>query len=66
MTLTPQIAKTKWCPWSRLANGANRTSNSSVEIPAGTRCMASDCMAWLSNDDAKTGRCGLVGKESGG
>ena len=61
MTLPEHLAKIKWCPWSRLANGANRTHNSSAEILAGTRCMASDCMAWLSDDDAKTGRCGLVG-----
>jgi hypothetical protein len=56
------LAKTKWCPWSRLVSGVNR-GLTSAEIPAGTRCMASACMAWEAGEDAKTGRCGLVGRQ---
>ncbi len=65
MTYLPELtAKSKWCPWSRVAEGSNRFSIAS-DVPPGTRCMASACMAWDAGPDLKTGRCALVPRKNG-
>jgi hypothetical protein len=77
MTLTEDEAKTKWCPFARVAlrnkEGAvstafNRQENSKNEASAVGLCIGSACMAWrgLKADDAGgyvgRGFCGLAGK----
>jgi len=61
-------ARTKWCPFSRVAlsegMAANRTASMGkggyADIEEETRCIANDCMAWqwysMSPPD---GDCGL-------
>ncbi len=57
MTMTPDDAKTRWCPFARVLaprHGAtastafNRLSASRahIDLPAGTHCIADACMAW--------------------
>ena len=73
-------AKTKWCPQVRFHSGADGGVYSNV-IGGGTdddctKCIASDCMMWVSTDNESdamqnnssisepksypAGRCGLV------
>lgn len=55
MLNTEEVAKTKWCPFSRYElrdGGVNRWKQSLPEDephalnPVPCRCIASDCMAW--------------------
>ena len=70
--MNPDVAKTKWCPfarspsWSYDKNGertkevlvVNRQEDGRPD--GGCRCVASDCMAWISLD-RHDGYCGLAG-----
>jgi hypothetical protein len=66
--MTAKEAKTKWCPFSRVAlsegMAANRTASMGkggyADIAEETRCIASDCMAWQWHTmDPPVGDCGL-------
>lgn len=75
--MTEDEAKTKWCPFVRLARPGqtafNRTTDDSELLPA-AMCVASDCMAWRwkartwpskPNDQSGPicgGYCGLAGE----
>lgn len=75
--MTEEEAKTKWCPFARVAGqydaeGAvayNRIigmENNRVETRL-TRCLASQCMAWqwreMPNHAVNDGYCGLAKRE---
>jgi hypothetical protein len=52
--MTPDEAKTKWCPFSRVALTAGIAANRTAAMGKGgyadltdeTRCIAAECMAW--------------------
>lgn len=71
MMMTEAEAATKWCPFSRIAEGANRGVAGCNE----THCYGSACMAWRQeivattetdqdgeHVEARIGYCGLAGK----
>ena len=78
--MTEDEAKTKWCPFVRvsIATGGQDTyavnriakldDKDLVGNTPGTRCIASECMAWRWNPEGhipnkgKQGYCGLAGK----
>lgn len=60
--LTEEEAKQRWCPFSRIIltdmNGIFRRGaaypynrGSAASLPAGSQCIASDCMAWRQSAD---------------
>ena len=65
--MTEDEAKTKWCPHARKVfpySEAPAHNREADDAPA-TKCIASECMAWLREpvvDDRKRGYCGLGGK----
>ena len=74
MTHTEEEAKTKWCPFARLTDGAVRGGTYNRTGPAADlNCIASACMAWRWIEPAKDqnrwqpvvlpkyGYCGLAG-----
>ena len=69
--MTEEQALTKWCPFSRkiwslsdddgscVAAAINRHGDG--DVPAGTNCIGSRCMAWrVAARSPEFGRCGLV------
>jgi len=66
--MTEDEAKTKWCPFARLAelDGANRGSVSGHDMPL-AKCIGTACMAWRwriipsKQDPHEAGYCGLAG-----
>ena len=44
--ITEEEARKKWCPFARLSTGANRSLHNMHKLADGTRCVASECMAW--------------------
>lgn len=76
--MTEDEAKTKWCPFSRMAEdmGASKAASANraiVGLDRHTLCIGSACMAWrsvtqtvrTSRRTGKTetvGHCGLAGK----
>ncbi len=75
MTITPEEARTKWCPFARVIDNATSHSTPAVNRPAEehfiqqhSRCLADGCMAWrwsypLTQADPQyqQGYCGLAG-----
>ena len=69
--MTKNEAKTKWCPFGRLADTANRIAGynryQNIANHAQSRCIASECMAWREDEyrggaGEGKGYCGLAGK----
>ena len=68
--MTESEARNKWCPMAAVTNaslatgGANRvqyTDRNSLPVK-GSRCYASECMAWRKINMAGDGYCGLAGE----
>lgn len=72
MFKTIEVAKTQWCPFTRVGltvgNSPNRTASMPecggpgggyADVTAETRCLADGCAVWVPRDQ-KRGRCGLV------
>lgn len=69
--MTENEAKTKWCPFVRIAvlDGANRGSVSDHDMPL-AKCIGAACMAWrwavtprqAAHGAPAGGYCGLAGK----
>jgi len=66
-------AREKWCPFARVEinwiddvgtiTGNRFDTDKSNNLPAGTKCLAEECMAWIINEDgteSPKGRCGLI------
>lgn len=74
VVVTEDKAKTKWCPFVRIMDGAGlvETTMNRVGSQKHPNCIASDCMAWrwAGPSDARgsregafaVGYCGLAGK----
>lgn len=79
MILKEEDVLDKWCPYSRRyhSSGSYNRSQNIQDIPEGTRCVGSRCMAWrwvqdplvtfVANGKPTTtiseyGYCGLAGK----
>lgn len=73
MTLTEDEAKKRWCPEARVgsphATARNRMDGDSHALLTGSRCMASQCMAWRWDYNGPTfdgspvnGYCGKAGR----
>jgi hypothetical protein len=64
--MTPEQAKTKWCPYVRLTvwiEARGVTDNRTDDVLK-TRCLADGCMAWRQYGADGHGYCGLAGKPS--
>ena len=71
MILTAEEAKTKWCPFARVAAQGGAGVNRHVGASPSTwpHCITDSCMAWRwwnqpANEAKHRGYCGLVGKEA--
>lgn len=78
--ITPEDARTMWCPMVRGANhrsmgGADPTicsvnQTETVTDQSGSRCIANDCMMWrwgqTGHIQMNVGYCGLAGRPGGG
>lgn len=71
MILTPEEAKTKWCPMARVLvvsqdqSSMNReeSEDGSFTLPPATLCVAESCMWWRWSEinlDKPRGRCGAA------
>lgn len=68
--MRPDEAKTKWCPFSRVALTSGTSANRTASMGTGgfadlvdeTRCLAEGCMAWRWRRSAgpADGDCGLA------
>lgn len=70
--MTPEEAKTKWCPMVRMGSGGGNTANNrweDGEILHAMHCIGPDCMAWrwipgMQEAGFKPGGyCGAFGKD---
>ena len=61
--MTPEEAKTKWCPFFRSKGPLDQWSDNRDHGGAGF-CIGPACMAWRRFDGLLTaGYCGLAGKD---
>lgn len=74
MFKTIEVAKTQWCPFTRVGLTVGNAPNRTVSMPecggpgggyadvtAETRCLADGCAVWVfSSEEPQRGRCGLV------
>lgn len=61
--MTKEEAKTKWCPMARFYNGGLSTPAYNRGSGFKSKCIASDCMMWVSthrDEVGRHGRCGLT------
>lgn len=61
--MTESEAKTKWCPFARIAHVSGATANSRAhnDPDLSQDCIGSACMAWRWNHERGGGYCGLAG-----
>lgn len=44
--MSPEEARTRWCPMAKTAGGANRWSDKDHALPVTCMCIADDCAVW--------------------
>lgn len=60
--LTPEQAKTKWCPrYQYVANYDETQQTGCMPIYAPGHCIADECAVWRQAAGSKRGYCGLGG-----